>query len=391
MLVAGVVLMEIPVIVEMAFQNSYWCRQTVSGMLCEARRKKYPLQLVECGDGLKENIFQASGARLAVIIGTSRTFVPGIIRQIEEMGGQAILVNCDFLAQPTGHSVVRMDYTDAMQSVMRYFYGHGRRRIALFGFNPDSSADMIKEQFFISALAAQGCEQPRSHIYRNNGSIGDCFSDFLPCARGYDAMLCANDLVAIAALRRLREAGIAVPGDILLAGFGESVLAEKVAPSLTTITLNHEEMGRQAVMLYSYLSRQDSDRITAVIQVKSRLTVRESTAGLPVCDGDVFSREISTAGPVDFYQDPEIRELMNLEEFCLHLDALDQEILLGLVDNRTPEEIAEKCYTSVSTVGYRLRNMQARCGAAGRQELIQKVFGVLNVSAFRGMESGRQM
>lgn len=373
--------MQIPVLIEPMFRHSCWCRQTLSGMFAEAKRKKYTLRFLDNPSALEEVFSDAASPRMAIVVGTSVTFVPGMLRQLETLGIHALLINYDNFSLPSSHSVVRMDYVNAMQRLMGYFYHYGKKRIALIGFNPNSSADRIKEQFFCDALISQGESDPQRHIFRNRGSIRECFSRFLPHAGEYDALLCVNDIVAVAALGCLRQAGIDVPGQLLLAGFGESILSRKVCPSITTISLNHEELGKQAVTLFAYLHRQ-STRISATVQVKSEMTIRESTDSMPDLPDVLLCPNVETAESVDFYKDQDVQSLLQIEDFCFGLDELDQEILARLPRDASLESIAEDCHTSVSTIGYRLRNMQSRLGVASRQELMARLFSVLSPLAF---------
>jgi len=60
----------------------------------------------------------------------------------------------------------------------------------------------------------------------------------------FTAICCANDLLALGALRRLAELGFAVPGDISVAGFDDISTAALTAPSLSTVRLPLRELGR---------------------------------------------------------------------------------------------------------------------------------------------------
>ncbi|MCI5902692.1 MAG: LacI family DNA-binding transcriptional regulator [Blautia sp.] len=69
-----------------------------------------------------------------------------------------------------------------------------------------------------------------------------------------DAIICATDSMAAGARQYLKEKGIDVPGEIMLAGFGDSVLSGVMSPTLTTVRFSYEESGRLAAsMLMSKL------------------------------------------------------------------------------------------------------------------------------------------
>lgn len=59
-------------------------------------------------------------------------------------------------------------------------------------------------------------------------------------------LMCGNDVLAVGALRGIRDAGLAVPQDISVTGFDDIELCQIVSPPLTTVHVPHREMGRKA-------------------------------------------------------------------------------------------------------------------------------------------------
>jgi LacI family transcriptional regulator len=64
--------------------------------------------------------------------------------------------------------------------------------------------------------------------------------------RGYTAIACTGDILALGAIMQLRRAGLSVPGDISVIGCSDSVMAQYVDPPLTTIHLPYRKMGQFA-------------------------------------------------------------------------------------------------------------------------------------------------
>ena len=94
-----------------------------------------------------------------------------------------------------------------------------------------------------------------------------------------DAILCANDLLAIGALSALREAGLDVPRDVALVGMDNIPLSEVTFPPLTSVDLGSAKRARIAAELL--LDRIGSpDREPRVVGVEPRLVVR-SSSGVP--------------------------------------------------------------------------------------------------------------
>lgn len=64
-----------------------------------------------------------------------------------------------------------------------------------------------------------------------------------------DGLSCANDMVALGAMRGLKEMGIRIPEDIAVTGFTESPFAPLVDPPLTSVLQPTHEMGEIAAKL----------------------------------------------------------------------------------------------------------------------------------------------
>ncbi len=64
-----------------------------------------------------------------------------------------------------------------------------------------------------------------------------------------DAVFCASDLMAVGAMRTLREYGRRIPVDVAVVGFEDSVLARQTEPQLTTVHQPVEAMGREMARL----------------------------------------------------------------------------------------------------------------------------------------------
>ena len=63
------------------------------------------------------------------------------------------------------------------------------------------------------------------------------------------ALFCYNDLVAVGALQACVELGLAVPGDLAVAGYDDIPLAALVTPPLTTCRVPRYDLGARAVRL----------------------------------------------------------------------------------------------------------------------------------------------
>ncbi|WP_213457022.1 LacI family DNA-binding transcriptional regulator [Rhizomonospora bruguierae] len=90
-----------------------------------------------------------------------------------------------------------------------------------------------------------------------------------------DAVFVASDLMALGALRALRESGRRVPDDVAVVGFEDSPMARQADPPLTTVHQDVEEMGRQMAHLLVARIRRDPLEQPFVL-LDTHMVVRQS-------------------------------------------------------------------------------------------------------------------
>lgn len=110
-------------------------------------------------------------------------------------------------------------------------------------------------------LASQAIDVVEDLIYRQD----------LP-----DAFFCANDLVAMGAIRTLKKNNIRVPEDIAVIGFSETQMARLTSPQLSSVRQPTYEMGeRAAEELLRHLNDEEAEFKT--ITLNGKLNIRESS------------------------------------------------------------------------------------------------------------------
>ncbi|MBW7461120.1 substrate-binding domain-containing protein, partial [Paenibacillus sepulcri] len=91
------------------------------------------------------------------------------------------------------------------------------------------------------------------------------------------ALFCCNDLLAIGALQAAREAGVAVPAELSIIGFDNTILSTVTNPALTTIAQPMEQMVKLVFeLLISNLG--DKASLKQRIVMQPELILRESTS-----------------------------------------------------------------------------------------------------------------
>jgi DNA-binding LacI/PurR family transcriptional regulator len=108
---------------------------------------------------------------------------------------------------------------------------------------------------------------------------------------GVTGLICASDVLALGAVRAVRRAGLAVPGDVSVVGYDDSAFMNCTDPPLTTVRQPIESMGKAAVAL---LVNQMENVLVYPEELlfEPELVVRGSTGPVPAAAGSMAS-----AGP----------------------------------------------------------------------------------------------
>lgn len=96
--------------------------------------------------------------------------------------------------------------------------------------------------------------------------------------RSFDAIFCGSDLIAIGALRALREKGVRIPDDVALIGFDDIPAASHTSPPLTT--LMQDLHGAGTALLDVLQAAIEGEQVTRH-ELPAKLVVRRSTTGAP--------------------------------------------------------------------------------------------------------------
>ncbi len=139
------------------------------------------------------------------------------------------------------------DNTGGAERAVRHLLDTGRRRIATIAGPQDMSAGIDRLAGYRNALLEGGRRSivAVGAFTRESGEAA--MAQLLADDPALDAVFVANDMMAIGALRALRQAGRRVPDDVALVGFDDNELARYAEPPLTTVRQNMLEMGRQMV------------------------------------------------------------------------------------------------------------------------------------------------
>lgn len=156
----------------------------------------------------------------------------------------------------------------------------GRTKIAFIG-QADESYPEFSDRYagLRAALEASGLV-PDSNLQRDAlTSEADGYAAtkaLLAAGQPFDAIFAASDLIAIGAMHALAESGVAVPGEVALAGFDDIPAATHANPPLTTMM--QDIRGAGSLLLDVLMQSIEGGELDGR-ELPAKLIVRESTKG----------------------------------------------------------------------------------------------------------------
>lgn len=153
---------------------------------------------------------------------------------------------------------IGIDDIAAARKAVSFLIGRGHTRIGMLAGQHNTPPRQQREKGYRDALNAHGIELDPSIVLGGEFREDDAhqaMSTLLELDIPPTAVFAASDLMAIGAIRAVRDAGLAVPKDVAIVGFDDIPMARHVHPALTTIAQFEENIGRRAAeMLFQRLA-----------------------------------------------------------------------------------------------------------------------------------------
>ncbi|MGH7719387.1 MAG: LacI family DNA-binding transcriptional regulator [Gemmatimonadaceae bacterium] len=264
--------------------------EVIRGIDQTARRHGYHL-LVSSSHSDKDEIEAA--------LRSMRGRVDGLIVMSPDMDAQVavknlparfpvVLLNC---ASDDGtlDSLTIENYEGAY-ALVRHLVGLGHRRIAMIKGSERNHDAAERLRGYRAALRAARLKPARSWEVPGDFSEASGYRAALELLRRTPrptAIFAANDSMAIGALSALRELGIAVPGEVAVAGFDDIPLARYMNPPLSSVHVDISVLGARATDRLLEVVRGGGGGAQRHDTLPTRLVIRSSCGGQPASDSPI--------------------------------------------------------------------------------------------------------
>jgi DNA-binding LacI/PurR family transcriptional regulator len=174
---------------------------------------------------------------------------------------------------------IRVNYRRGIDKVIDYLYSLGHRKLGFVGHH--AMLGPINER----AKAVMDAAARHAHMHVRAVADADSLDGGRLATRALlsngetpTAIVCVNDVMAVGALRELRERGLRVPQDISVTGFDNIKLSEFCYPALTTLHIPRERIGK--LVCESLVVKSDGGPADHEMVIDPELVVRDSTGAV---------------------------------------------------------------------------------------------------------------
>jgi DNA-binding LacI/PurR family transcriptional regulator len=172
---------------------------------------------------------------------------------------------------------IRVNYRRGIEKVIEYLHSVGHRKLGFVGHHSllGPINERMKAVLDTVAKYATGVEVQTSADADTLEGGRQATRALLSTGYEPTAIICVNDIMAVGALRELRERGLRVPQDVSVTGFDNIKLSEFCYPALTTVHIPRERIGH--IVCECLIPKDDKRNIDREIVIDPEFVVREST------------------------------------------------------------------------------------------------------------------
>jgi DNA-binding LacI/PurR family transcriptional regulator len=225
--------------------------RAVAGAEAEARRRDYYLMIgsVEPDDDERGYLRLMLERRVEGLI-LARPSVPLTPSDLQLAASAGIPLVAVGSSELTGFPVVDVDNRQGGFDATRHLLEHGHDLIATIVGPRDWPSAAARLQGYRDALLEAGvAEDPGLVEHAADWGLESgraAAARLLARDQSFTALFAHSDLIALGAIRQLRDAGKHVPGDVSVVGYDDLPVADYVEPPLTTVHQPMREVGALA-------------------------------------------------------------------------------------------------------------------------------------------------
>jgi DNA-binding LacI/PurR family transcriptional regulator len=215
------------------------------------------------------------GRRVAGVAAVVSEMEPALIDELNESAMPVVFY--DVGAPRRNITNIRVDYRRGIDKVVDYLFTLGHRKLGFVGHHSLLGPTHERAKAVIDAAARYPGMIVRTAADTDTLDGGRLATRALVTSGEVPtAIVCVNDIMAVGALRELRERGLRVPQEVSVTGFDNVKLSEFCYPALTTVHIPRERIGK--LVCESLLAKSgDRGSVDHDMVIDPEFVVRDST------------------------------------------------------------------------------------------------------------------
>jgi LacI family transcriptional regulator len=233
----------------------------------------------------RQEIQQMLARRLDAVIVASTQQSPEAFKKFTEQQKPYVLIDRKF--QGLDANFVGVDDVRIGVMATEHLIENGCTTIAYIG-GRHASTTVDRFAGYQQTLKNKGLQYLEQHVIRSDhwDDSADAtgyaaMKKLLKLKRRPDGVFCANDPVAVGAMKAILEAGLQIPRDVAIIGCGNVLYGASLRVPLSSIDQNSEALGEQAARIALKLLESKQPPVTESLLLEPRLIARESSLRIP--------------------------------------------------------------------------------------------------------------
>ncbi len=268
--------------IQVKIEDSQFFSKVIEGLETEANDYGYQMNISYISnnalEGVRPLLNSVRNGELSGLIILATEMTDADVKRISDASIDLPVVILDFYTDEKIDTIY-LDNKNATMRATEHLINGGHTEIGFL--NSTFWIHNMEKRFegYKAALNKHNLEFRDEFYFELNPTIDDGRIDMLKHLKKAkklpSAFIASNDIIAIAALSAIQDFGLKIPEDISIIGFDDIPFCSILNPSLSTIRIQKERMGKLAVI--RLLERIDSlipERIT--LRINSDLVIRDS-------------------------------------------------------------------------------------------------------------------
>lgn len=270
------------------------------------------------------------------------------------------------------------DVFDALNRIMYTFKKAYKNRVALFGASPFSCEDVFLTDTFNSFSSTSNA------IFFNTQSTDDCLKEFL-AQDYYDAVICANDYVAVMLIEYLRNHNPEYLSNLSIVSFSNTILSQICNIPITSLSIDFNKIGDAVIDIYRMIKNNENCNYSAtVLYLPYHIHERETTQGLSFSNSKITTQNegkllFDITSSKNYKISSDVAYYSRIDWVFNQLSPRNFTVLMLILRGCSNSEICEKMFISLDTLNYHLKKLRNLFGVASTKILIEQLKPFISV------------